>query len=397
MSETRRVLVLDGETRTALACVRSLSARGHRVEVCAHAAPSLAGSSRHSRLEHRVPDPGERPLEFAAAIEALAASDPQTVILAVTEVSLGSLYAAGLPDRQKVLCPAREAYEQAVDKHALLERAARLGIAVPRGQLLEEPAAHSLPPDGFDFPLIVKARRSRWLEDGRWHMGGVHVVHDLDGWRAAVNDPGMSAGALVQAFVEGHGEAVFLLTGGGESGAKSGTESKVYFAHERLREKPPTGGVSTLRRAIEPDPNLLTASAALLADLEFDGVAMVEYRRPPSGPAVLMEINPRLWGSLQLAIDAGVDFPALMLDQSLGQAFETPTLRAGVRTRWLLGDFDHLLIGLRRSRVRSMIGKTMPALILGFLRSFFDGTKTEVWRADDPQPFLRELRGWWRS
>src|SRR5262249_37353097 len=156
-------------------------------------------------------------------------------------------------------------------------------------------------------------------------------------------------------------------------------------------EKPPTGGESVLRESIEPDPALLAASERLLQALRWTGVAMVEFRRTPDGRALLMEMNPRLWGSVQLAIDAGVDFPALLVALYRGEKSSPVEAVVGVRTRWLLGDLDHLAICLRRRAVRRRIGVSVARLLLDFLRSFVDGTRLEVFRWDDWRPFAREL------
>lgn len=399
MTQPVRILVLDGETRAALACVRSLGRRGHRVEVVAAKPRSLAAASRHCAEEHVLPDPASDADGWAAALEELAGpvgsrdtrgdGSAETLVLPLTEITLGSLYSTGLQARIRAICPDRHAYEEAVDKHGLLERAAQCGCTVPHSRLIEHPDPSQPLPPGFDYPVVVKARRSRWLKEGRWQMGHVHMVADEAGWRAALADPGMGGGALVQSFIEGHGEAVFLLTEDGEE--------NVHFAHRRLREKPPTGGVSVLRVAIEPDAELLDQSRRLLEGLHWTGVAMVEYRRTPGGDAALMEINPRLWGSLQLAIDAGIDFPALLVDQALGHRPASSTLRPGTRTRWLLGDVDHLLISLRRPAVRAITGATIGSLLMGFVASFFDGTRSEVFRWSDPAPFIRELRNWARG
>jgi len=124
---------------------------------------------------------------------------------------------------------------------------------------------------------------------------------------------------------------------------------------------------------------------------------MVEFRRRPNGEAVLMEVNPRLWGSLQLAIDAGVDFPSLLVALHRGETLPQVTPSIGVRSRWLLGDLDHLLISLRRPEVRRLTGRSVPGLLADFLRSFVDGSRPEVLRWDDWRPFLRELRDWLRG
>ena len=202
-------------------------------------------------------------------------------------------------------------------------------------------------------------------------------------------DPGFGGGALLQEYIEGRGEAIFLLM--------DGEYTRAVFAHRRLREKPPAGGVSVLRESIAPDPVLLDGSERLLAALDWRGVAMVEFRRGRDGRAVLMEINPRLWGSLQLATDAGVDFTAMLIRQHLGQAVAAPDAQLGVRCRWLLGDFDHLLICLRRPAARAATGRGLLRVLYDFLASFWDGSRLEVLRLDDPRPFLRELSQWWRN
>src|SRR5678815_1154177 len=92
------------------------------------------------------------------------------------------------------------------------------------------------------------------------------------------------------------------------------------FAHRRIREKPPSGGVSVLSESVAADPETVRKSLALLSALDWNGTAMVEYKQDRvTGQRYLMEINGRFWGSLQLAIDAGVDFPALLVAAALGE------------------------------------------------------------------------------
>ena len=383
-----RVLVTDGETRAALACVRSLAACGHTVHVAATGPRSLAAASRYSSGGHAVGDPNSDPRGFAERLVRVAAGVGADLILPVTEVSLGSIYAFNVTDECRVACPERIAYEAAVDKHELLQRAAPLGLSAPRSRLFEDPALLTALPEPFQLPVVLKARRSRFLSGERWVAGEVRIVRSTDELQHARSAPGFSGGVLLQEFIPGRGEGVFLLTDHGRPLAR--------FAHRRIREKPPWGGVSVLSEAIAPDPELLAGSERLLAELAFTGVAMVEFRRAPAGPAYLMEVNPRLWGSLQLAIDAGVDFPSLLVALHLGAPIAPAQARLGTRTRWLLGDVDHLLICLRRPELRRQLGLGIPALLREFVRSFFDGSRLEVLRRDDWRPFLHELREWVR-
>ena len=384
-----RVLVTDGETRAALATVRALGRAGHVVHVSCARARSLAGASRYAAAEHALGDPALAPGDWVAALEELVERVRPELILPLTEVSLGTLYSFDVPARRPVACPSRHAYEAVTDKHDLLQRASGLGISVPRTLLVERPGALSDLPAPFRYPVILKPRRSRWIEDGSWRAGETQVVAGPEALGRVAASPVLARGALLQEYVPGHGEGLFLLASAGRT--------LVRFAHRRLREKPPTGGVSVLRESIEPDLSLLQASESLLRELGWTGVAMVEFRRRPNGEAVLMEVNPRLWGSLQLAIDAGVDFPSLLVALHRGETLPQVTPSIGVRSRWLLGDLDHLLISLRRPEVRRLTGRSVPGLLADFLRSFVDGSRPEVLRWDDWRPFLRELRDWLRG
>jgi predicted ATP-grasp superfamily ATP-dependent carboligase len=232
------VIVTDGETRTALACVRSLGARGVPVHVLAARPPGLAGASRFAAAAHAVPDAAREPEGWARAVVALAGALPGALLLPVTEIAMGTAYAWDLARHLPVAAPPRAAYDLAVDKHALLARAAACGLDVPHGTLVEAPRALHALPEGHRYPVILKARRSRWLEGGRWRHGAAVLVRDDGELRAAVGHPGFDGGLLVQEFVPGHGEGVFLLAHHGAT--------RVRFAHRRLREKPPSGGVSVL-------------------------------------------------------------------------------------------------------------------------------------------------------
>ena len=120
---------------------------------------------------------------------------------------------------------------------------------------------------------------------------------------------------------------------------------------------------------------------------------------PASREAYLMEVNGRFWGSLQLAVDAGVDFPALLVRAARGERVEPVTeYRVGIRARWLWGDVDHLLARLRGS-VPSHLSADLPSRrrgLLDFLR-WRSGDRWEVLRLSDLKPFVRESAAWLRG
>lgn len=172
-----------------------------------------------------------------------------------------------------------------------------------------------------------------------------------------------SALVLVQEFVEGEGMGYFALMSRGELRAE--------FAHRRIRDVYPSGSGSALRVSTEPDPPIREAALAILQALRWHGAAMVEFRRRPGGPPVFMEVNGRLWHSLALACYSGADFPAWLAQLAeRGDIGPPHPYRRGLRCRWLLGDFRHLIEVWRGappgypvqypSRLRTLAAETVP-------------------------------------
>lgn len=199
---------------------------------------------------------------------------------------------------------------------------------------------------------------------------------------------------LIQQRIEGPGSGLFALFADGEA--------KAIFAHRRLREKPPSGGVSVLRESVAADDRIIDYSQKLLQALNWTGVAMVEFKIDQAeNVPKLMEVNGRFWGSLQLAIDSGVDFPYLLYRVKSGLSVPiVSNYRTGVVTRWFLGDVDHLLAIWLRRRGNLSLPKGHPGrfgTLWNFLKAFGCGTQSEIWNNKDVRPALREIRYYFRD
>ena len=179
-------------------------------------------------------------------------------------------------------------------------------------------------------------------------------------------------------------------------------ELKAAMCHRRLREKPPWGGVSVFSETIPMDHGLVQESFALLKAMGWQGVAMVEFKTDRrDGDAKLMEVNGRFWGSLQLAIDAGMNFPLLLCRAVTGEKLSPQfEYKIGTQCRWLLGDLDQLLIRLTHSRTPSgspMPGVSRAAACLAFLNFFHWNSRSEVQRFEDFRPGWYELKAYVRD
>jgi predicted ATP-grasp superfamily ATP-dependent carboligase len=156
------------------------------------------------------------------------------------------------------------------------------------------------------------------------------------------------------------------------------------------------------RESLALDDDLLARTERLLEAFDWNGVAMVEYKLDAkTGTPYVMEINGRLWGSLQLAVDAGVDFPVLLIEAANGLPAQAPrAYRVGVRSRWFWGDVDHLLARMRRSRAALSLPADAPGrlrTVRDFLAACLRPAEEEVLRWSDPKPFVRETLDWFRG
>jgi predicted ATP-grasp superfamily ATP-dependent carboligase len=393
-----RVLIADGEQRAALAIVRSLGRAGHHVEVASSCARPLAGASRHASARHRIADPLAAPDAFVDDVRRLSRERRIDVVLPVTDASLlalssqrGELGDVALP------WPGAEQVRAVADKAVVADVARELGIPVPATRLVGSPDEALTAAAELRFPIVVKPSRSvREGSDGQPIKLAVTHAASPEDLRSRVSK--LQAAAfplLLQERVVGPGIGVSCLMWGGRLAA--------HFTHRRLRERPPSGGVSVYAESIAPDATLVERSAALLRHFHWQGVAMVEYKLDrATGDAYLMEVNGRFWGSLQLAIDAGVDFPALLLALSDGTApaADPPAYRTGVRFRWWWGDVDHLLVRLMRSPARLALPPDAPSrfdVVRSFAAAGWPRHDSDSLRRDDPRPFLVDTLDWIRG
>lgn len=392
---TPSALVLDGEHRAALAVVRSLGRRGVSVHVASSVACSIAGGSRFAAREFLVPDPTQGAEGYARAIARLSSDCNSSVILPATEASILALL-----EHQDLLGPARIAssdlarFRLTTDKAAVLSLASRLGIDVPVQWAIDEVDEIAEIPD-HRFPLVVKPARSVVTGDAGRRKVAVEYANDKEELAGIIRRLGNDAGPfLLQARITGPGVGIFLLRWSGRILAS--------FAHQRIREKPPSGGVSVCCESIAVSPELLSQSVRLIEALEWEGVAMVEYKEDRrTGRYYLMEINPRFWGSLQLAIDSGVDFP-WHLYRAIEGAEVTPVTQweTGRRIRWCWGEVDHLLTRLRHSPARLNLPGDSPSVLstaLQILTPWRPRQKSDVFRWSDPVPAWRETVAWFQA
>ncbi len=391
------VLVTDGDQRATVAVVRSLGRKGLQVIVGERRDKSLAACSKFCSGQFVYPSPVSDPIGFQQALLEHVKRHSYKLLIPMTDLActLTAEIIEQLRPLLSVALPDGDAYSLASDKAELIKLAQSLGIPVPATLFPNDTAQLETVAVNLQYPVVLKARRSRMRIGNSFANGHVQYANSRDELIAKFAESHANMPApIVQERIEGSGCGLFALCLRGEPLA--------LFAHRRLREKPPSGGVSVLRESAQLDDRLSTYSCKLLKALNWTGVAMVEFKLDArDNTPKLMEINGRFWGSLQLAIDCGMDFPYWLyqVSQKVSPVFPE-TYPIGLQSRWYLGDVDHLLIIWLHRRKTLSLSRDYPGrigVLVDFVKETWSSSKNEMLHVDDLGPARRELRDYLAS
>jgi predicted ATP-grasp superfamily ATP-dependent carboligase len=386
----KTVLVLDANQRSALAVTRSLGNKSVTVFTADESNTALAGCSRHSKQYLTYPSPGLLPEHFVDALVNLIKEYHIDILLPMTELTstLVIKHRSAFPEVALPM-PDLETIDSLADKCSLMRTAETLNIPVPGTRYCIPAEDTQFNPERLDYPVVLKPGKSWLCQEGHWYRAGVRTAYSSSELMDIINNTTefQKHPYMIQEYVAGQGQGIFALYDHGKP--------LVFFAHNRLREKPPGGGVSVLSESASLDPILLSHARTLLDKAHWHGIAMVEFKVAVDGTPYLMEINTRFWGSLQLAVDAGVDFPWLLYQlASNNQPDQVDNYKIGVRLRWLLGDLDSLYLTLRDKQYSKT---TKLNTILQFLTPSPFKTRHEVNRWSDPAPAWYEIKQYLRD
>ncbi|MBA3349256.1 MAG: ATP-grasp domain-containing protein [Actinobacteria bacterium] len=310
--DSRWVLVTDdnyGKASGSVAAVRRLAAAGYHPAVAFSTPVSLAAASRYCLRQIRVPS--HRAEGYAAAIAAELEAHSYLTVLPTTDVALRAL------DRPEALL---------LDKSRLARLAKEAGMDMPpttffptTGELLAE--AHHL-----DYPVMVKPTVK--------HAARVaHGPDDLEWWA------GKPGEVLVQPYLQREQEF-------GVAGLVWEGKIVASVRQQHLRTWPPEAGSTCAARTVAVDP---VVEARLLELLKgYNGVFEADFMGP-----YLIDVNPRVYASLRLAMGAGVNLVGLYCDLLRGESVDRVEGRPGVSYRWLDADVRNLIGAWRQHKLAS--------------------------------------------
>ncbi|MEJ3652779.1 ATP-grasp domain-containing protein [Actinomycetes bacterium KLBMP 9759] len=369
---TPRVLVTGSEHPGGLAAIRALRLAGFEPWAADSAPGGYGARSRASAGTVRIPDPRTDPEAFAGELAQAADRVGAAVVLPGTESALLALgtYRHVFPDAVAVGAPPEAATLKATDKQALSDLATDAGFTIPPTLLV---TLDDLPTrvSELRFPAVVKPLRSELdTDDGQLRRFEVVQVDDVRALEAALRTLPGRAG-LVQPYLRGHIRTVNGVAWNGD----------VVVSVHKIAERtwPLDCGMVSYARTVPVQPELDTATRTLLKGLEWSGIFNLQLIES-GGTSYVIDLNPRLYHSLALAVRAGANLPAIWTSLLLGK---TPTglgYRSGVHFRAeedLYALWRMFMAGERGTALRGLLPHTP--------------TVRAVFQVNDPMPSLCTL------
>lgn len=359
-------LVLDARLRQSLVTVRSLGSRGLQVAALeTHeelSVPTFSSCWCHYKA---VCPAYEGTKDYLTSLEQVLDATGSRVLITSSDGTIEMIrrHRERLEQRVQIALAQEPALAIAVSKERTLELAKRLGVGVPHAVTVGDVSEVRAALREIGLPAVVKPVES-WVKG---EQQGDRVISQLvttpDEAQRAVEELTQCGGrALFQQFLPGRRESLSFLYAQGHMYAR--------FAQWAKRTNPPLGGTIVLRQSIAMPPDIGERAERLVREIELEGYSEVEFRRNNAGKPYLMEINPRLNASVEVAVRAGIDFPYLLYQWANRDRIDVVEgYRTGVWMRHLGGDIATTLASVWHHGRPDVA--TPAKAIGGFCTSFF--------------------------
>jgi predicted ATP-grasp superfamily ATP-dependent carboligase len=331
-SDRPPAFVTYGWCRTSYGVVSSLGRRGITVHVGDASPRAMSRFSKYARSFTRLPDFFTEPERyFESVCRALRRTGAQVLLPGHEDVGIFSRYRDALPAGVRAPLPPFALYEQIEDKWGCIDLARQYGCPAPWTKKISRLDELNGYREYASWPLVLKTRAGNGAK-------GVRIVHGftelVDEYRNLIAAFGLfpERWPILQEYLPGRVMGVGVVYHRGRCIAATADR------YIRFKDRDLTG--TATMREIPEDLGLIDVAVSFFDKLGWHGMAQLEFVPDKNGIPRLNEINARPWGSMALAIHAGVDFPNLWyraaIDDPPAGGPILPT--RDVPCRWLVGE-----------------------------------------------------------
>lgn len=367
------VIVTNAKNRISYGIVRSLGQRGIPVYTSDFVPVSMSFTSRYSKGHFIYPSPFRDQEAFIRCIlKKVKELKPDVLIPVFEETYLIAKYKDQISKHVKMVIPDYQQILTAHNKDRWIPLAKRLHIPVPKSLNLNEILFDKKTIKRLRYPVLIKPKQG----GGAWGITSINSPEEFESLFNGQSLYGHYAPErfLVQEKMEGKVYCAAMLFNEGK------LRGRVIY--KQLRDYPVSGGQATLRVSVNHS-QVEDYFKTLLEELNWHGICQADFLiNDKTGVPHLIDINPRLWGSLMQGIASGVDFPYLIYKIAKnGDVDPVREFKTGVKTRWIWGDLRTFPQALKQSHKK-----------LKFLKEYFFSSNAKVLNDDfclkDPLPFF---------
>jgi D-aspartate ligase len=249
------------------------------------------------------------------------------------EARLISQNYAALSRMFRVRTPPWETMRWAYDKHRMNERAAALGLDLPRS--FAAAGRQDLADADIRFPAILKPAVKH--HGNAFTLAKAWRADDRAALLARYDDAVALVGAdavVVQELIPGRGAAQFSYAAVWDRGRPVAS-----LTARRTRQYPIDFGYTSTFVETTARADVEHAARRFLDSLGYDGLVEVEFKYDArDGALKLLDVNARAWTWIALGERAGVDFPHLFWQLAMGEA--VPSARGAPGVGWMHASRD---------------------------------------------------------
>ncbi|NPV10188.1 MAG: ATP-grasp domain-containing protein [Ignavibacteria bacterium] len=329
MNYLEKVILLDAHHRHSLAIIRSLGKKGIPVYACSDSNFFPARFSKYCSgfIKFNYND------DIDLFVNLLRKNKIKIIIASALKGNEFICKNEELLKREfKAAYNTIEIFEVISNKYQTIKFFQNIGIKFPKTLEIKNPA--SIDFKDFKYPVVFKSvvdQGTVKYANNELELKSIIIKFFNENKNLIL----LKKYPIIQEYIEGKAYGFFSLT--------FNNELLAYFMHERIHEVPPSGGPSAMAKSIY-DEHLFELGKNIVKHMNWNGVAMLEFKKSQKdGEYYLIEINPKFWGSLDLAIHCGVDFPYLLYKKLINESIsvEYNSYKTDVVFRWLTMDLAY--------------------------------------------------------
>ena len=237
--------------------------------------------------------------------------------------------------------PPHDVVTRSYEKTVVMDWATTASLSPPTSIVCADRSEAVAAADHIGFPVMVKPSRSQLLDQrlNRLRHQPSRIASEANVLKRMLDV--LDVPIIIQRYVQD--ASVLSVSGVIAEGRVLAMATSRYH-----RTWPPSAGAASFSETMATPTTLATSVQTFLEGVGWQGIFEIELLASKGGRFSLIDFNPRVYGSMALAIEAGVNLPVIWCDWLLGRDLRPAIASPHIRYRWESGEAHSLLWRIRR-------------------------------------------------